>query len=134
MNRGSEEIGGGGCYCGAVTFQFAQRLEAFVNCHCTQCRRASGAAFTSWVCPPSLSFVVDGRDSLSIFTMTPNVSRHFCSVCGTHVYSFDARRPDIVGLPAGVITTPISGMPTEDCFFADRSPWLCSGSGKAEQP
>lgn len=123
MDFDNEADGRGGCYCGAVTFQFDQRFEAFVNCYCTQCRRASGAAFTSWVCPPVQRFVVAGRDSLSVFAITPNVRRYFCKVCGTHVYSLDARRPDIVGIPAGVIATPISGMPTKDFFWADRSPW-----------
>ena len=131
----SSDVAQGGCYCGLVKFRFAEPAVAFVNCHCSQCRRASGAAVTTWLCADRSGFQVDQADgALSSFVMTENVARYFCRMCGTHVYSMDARRPDIVGVPAGVLTSHISGAPTRDYFLADQAAWSCRDGDAASQP
>ena len=36
---------GGGCLCGAVRYEVEDSFRYALNCHCSQCRRATGAAF-----------------------------------------------------------------------------------------
>ncbi|MGE5337814.1 MAG: GFA family protein, partial [Gemmatimonadota bacterium] len=39
----------GSCLCGAVGFEFELPPKWVAHCHCTQCQRAHGAAFVTWV-------------------------------------------------------------------------------------
>ena len=39
----------GGCYCGAIKYEIHGKLLMFVNCHCPDCRKFSGSAFSAVV-------------------------------------------------------------------------------------
>lgn len=113
----------GGCYCGAVSFRVEGANREVVHCHCMQCRHLSGAAFTTWVSVPARGFTLAGRDGLTTFEPTPNVCRHFCRTCGTHVYTEDRRWPGIVGLPAGVVTGGAVPPPSRHCYAGSKAAW-----------
>ena len=83
----------GACYCGAVTVGVAAALRPPVNCHCGQCRRLSGAAFTTWITARQDRVVLSGGDRLTRFAPTSRLLRHFCAVCGSHVFTADSRLP-----------------------------------------
>ena len=46
----------GGCFCGLVRYKFESNNYPSANCHCSICRRISGAAFVSWVRVPNDCF------------------------------------------------------------------------------
>ena len=46
----------GGCFCGSVRYSFESNDYPSANCHCSMCRRISGATFVSWVAIPSSCF------------------------------------------------------------------------------
>ena len=55
----------GSCYCGAVKYEIHGRLLMFVNCHCPDCRKFTGSAFSSVLAVESDGFkVASGQDSL----------------------------------------------------------------------
>ena len=63
----------GGCHCGAVRFE-AQGEPKFVsNCHCKDCRRATGAAVSTWV--GFDSELVSWRGERAIYESSPTVKR-----------------------------------------------------------
>ncbi|MBE7158957.1 MAG: GFA family protein, partial [Rhodospirillales bacterium] len=35
----------GACLCGRMAYEVADAFEYAMNCHCSQCRRATGSAF-----------------------------------------------------------------------------------------
>ena len=37
----------GSCYCGKVRYESARKILIFANCHCPDCRKFSGSAFSS---------------------------------------------------------------------------------------
>ena len=39
----------GGCLCGAVRFTACGKPKFISNCHCHSCRKATGAAYSTWV-------------------------------------------------------------------------------------
>jgi hypothetical protein len=113
------------CYCGAVRASLDLSEAGALHCHCSQCRRLSGAAFSTWLNLHKAGFRIDaGGDDLTIFTVTENTTRHFCRHCGAHVYSTDRREPDMVGLPLGIVKG--DGLPQPDThYYFDSSVAWC---------
>lgn len=124
MNRPTRKITQGGCFCGAVNLRFEGGISRVVNCHCGQCRRLSGAAFTTWVSVDRKALTVLGEDMLSRFAATANVTRHFCKNCGAHVFTAGIRYPDIVGIPAGIIMEGGFLEPSAHYFVSDKIAWF----------
>ncbi|RST50399.1 GFA family protein [Variovorax sp. MHTC-1] len=112
-----------GCYCGAVRLTLTAIPTSVINCHCSQCRRLGGAAYTTWVSFPRASLQVQGEEHTGRFQVTANVERHFCRYCGTHVHSYDSRMPELVGVSAGVIQESIAISPSAHFFIDDEAPW-----------
>lgn len=57
------------------------------------------------------------------FNPTANCERHFCGVCGTHVFTEDARMPHIFGIPAGVLGVSFAHRPTKHYFVDHKAEW-----------
>ena len=112
------------CYCGDVRASIDPAGAFALHCHCSQCRRLSGAAFTTWLNVRRAGFRVDSdAETLNAFAVTPNATRHFCKRCGSHVYSTDVREPSIVGLPLGVVTGDDLPAPQVHYYFDSGVSW-----------
>ena len=130
------------CYCGAVTLRIAGAARrSSINCHCGQCRRLSGAAFTTWVTVRREHVQISDHDMVSSFQVTPNVLRSFCTRCGTHVYTEDSRMPNALGLPAGLFPDHELHQPKADYFASDKATWYaihpdstCFGGPTGKEP
>lgn len=116
-------IARGACYCGDVTVTVPSPLRRPVNCHCGECRRLSGAAFTTWITAPRDQVVVDNPAGLSTFSPTPNLQRSFCRTCGSHVLTADGRLPKVYGFPAGLFEGETIEPPETDYFIDDKAGW-----------
>ena len=118
----------GACYCGAVSVTVPSPLRRPGNCHCSECRRLSGAAFTTWITAPREQVGVNNAEGLSTFSPTPNLQRSFCRRCGAHVFTADRRLPRIYGFPAGLFEGEAIEPPGEDHFLADKAAWYEPGA------
>ncbi|QPF72617.1 GFA family protein [Roseateles sp. DAIF2] len=118
------------CYCGAVTLQANAAPGSFVNCRCGQCRRLSGAAFTSWASFAREAIPLSGNEPLTAFKVSDKVTRHFCRVCGSHVFTFDGRLPKILGVPAGAIEGSSLAPPSAHYFVDHKAAWYDIGVGQ----
>jgi len=96
----------GGCPCTAVRFEVTAMPLLVYACHCTECQRWSGSAF-------SLSMPVTA-DSFAITCGSPKPWRRisasgvestfwFCGDCGGRIYGERDPRPDIVTVRAGTL-------------------------------
>lgn len=119
----------GGCYCGRVRLRFDTAPQSVIHCHCGQCRRLSGGAFTTWISVARSALQIEGAEHLQAFDATANVTRHFCRTCGTHVYTGDRRLPEVAGLPAGVVDDGRVVTPQAHYFVDDRTPWHVPDDG-----
>ncbi|RQP24449.1 GFA family protein [Piscinibacter terrae] len=111
------------CYCGAVTLQSSMPPKSVIHCHCNQCRRQSGAAFTTWVSLRREATVIGGEDLLLSHDVSANGSRHFCKRCGSHLFTIDQRYPKVLGVPAGMVDDPSSLVPSGHYFVSHKAPW-----------
>ena len=77
----------GGCLCGAVRYMVAWPPKALVACHCSDCQKQSGSAFSVVGVAAREDIVVSG--DLSKFSHPGSsgqmVSRKFCERCGSPV-------------------------------------------------
>lgn len=123
MNTGIVIAKSAGCFCGAVKLQLSANPKGVINCHCGECRRLSGSAFTTWAAFAAEAIVIEGRDSLTAFQVTENVCRHFCRTCGSHAYTSDKRYPKMLGVPAGAFERSVPFRPGAHYFVSHRATW-----------
>ena len=116
MKRFDERIGGG-CLCGAVRYSIAAYEEA-VHCHCAACRRASGAAFLTWVSVRKPDFRLEAGQP-SHFRHSPIADRQFCRECGSTLFmTYDGDAETSVTL--GTLDAPDLVKVDRNIFTAER--------------
>ncbi|MFT4242467.1 MAG: GFA family protein [Acidovorax sp.] len=114
----------GRCYCGAVSVTVSATLGKLSHCHCGQCRRLSGAAFTTWLTAPRDAMALSGAEHLTAFKPTERLERFFCKVCGAHVFTVDERLPTRYGFPAGLFEGVAMEEPKDHYFVSDKAAWF----------
>ncbi len=86
----------GACLCGQVTYKSEQEPSMIAVCHCVDCQKQSGGAFSVNVLVPTDSVQIDGA-SLAQYIVDGDsgmpVTRNFCNNCGspisTQLIAFD---------------------------------------------
>jgi hypothetical protein len=115
----------GSCLCGAITFD-VRDAQMLVECHCTRCRKWTGCSSLPAVVAPATGLVLTvGEALLGRYVQEGFSPRHFCTRCGTSLYS-GAR--DVLYVNAGVLADP--GLDVA-CHIqvADKAPWHEIGGG-----
>ena len=121
----------GSCLCGAVKYEVAGEAKRFYHCHCSRCRKATGAAHASnlFLQPAALNWL-SGQEQVRAFKVPQAVrfTNQFCGICGARL----PRQPqgsDTVVLPAGSLDVEAPIAPQARIFAGSRANWSCSGDG-----
>jgi hypothetical protein len=96
----------GGCLCGAIRYEIDGEPFRIANCHCDDCRKATGSAYAT-----NLFFK---EEQIKILQGTPKKFEHladshntmikeFCSDCGSQVFGSGANRPGVKNIKVGSI-------------------------------
>lgn len=112
----------GKCLCGDAEYEVKDEFEYALNCHCSQCRRATGAAFKSFAALPRDKLrVVRGAESLLVYG---DASAHDarCARCGSFLYSV-VREGTFVHVNLGTLVDTPSLTPTAHIFVGSKAPW-----------
>jgi len=118
----------GACLCKAVQYEIKMPTESCVHCHCTMCRRAHGAGYTTWATLPSKQLhILVGKDKLTHYQSSDHASREFCSTCGSELFGWSTRTPETVYLPIGNLQDEIDRSPEAHVGFENRVPWISIG-------
>ena len=93
----------GGCLCGAIRFRVSGEPYEIGHCHCTACRRQTGAGYATYVV--MMARDVSWEGALATYRSTPGVERGFCPTCGS---TLSFARPDRgeMSLHAGTFDRP----------------------------
>ena len=75
----------GQCLCGNVQYECEAEPESMKYCHCDTCRKVTGSAFNIGVGVPRDALKVAG--DVKPYTHTNGVTREFCSICGTPLWT-----------------------------------------------
>jgi hypothetical protein len=112
----------GGCLCGDVRYRVEDRFLYALNCHCSQCRKATGSAFKPFagIERGKLS-VIKGEDVLSIFGDEQGHDAR-CKRCGSLLYSV-VREGQYVHVTYGTLIDEPSIRPTAHIHVGSKAPW-----------
>lgn len=102
----------GSCYCGAVRFSLqAYAPVPYLRCYCSICRKtAGGGGYAINLGGRASTLSVTGEEAISVFhavidgVESPG-ERRFCSRCGSALWGWDPRWPDLVHPFASAIDT-----------------------------
>lgn len=113
----------GQCLCGAVQYEVADAFTYALNCHCSNCRRATGAAFKRFagIVRTALT-VTKGADRLLIYGSEENHDAH-CARCGSMLYSL-VQGAAWVHVTLGTLVDPPSIRPSAHIFVGSKAPWF----------
>ena len=113
----------GGCFCGSVRYTISGLPDWSAHCHCRDCQRAVGAAFTSWIGVKSENFkVTKGKITTCKW---PGVERGFCGYCGTSLtYVAEEGWPGQVSISAATLDDPGIATPTSHVYVSHQLPWV----------
>lgn len=113
----------GGCYCGAVEFEVADEFRYAMNCHCSDCRRATGSAFKPFAGIEAEKLrLLRGADGLLIFGDPAANHDVHCQVCGSLLYSV-LQQGTRLHVTLGSLRDAPGIRPTGHIFVADKAPW-----------
>jgi len=112
----------GSCQCGAIRFEIDAVLS-LTHCHCTICRKLTGAAFASYVHVLADKFrLLAGADLIQRHETTPGSLRGFCRVCGSMAPG-KAPYLSTVSIPAGLLDDDPGVRPKLHVFARSKAPW-----------
>jgi hypothetical protein len=129
----------GSCLCGRVTYSSEAEPVATAACHCTDCQKQTGTAFSLIVVVPKDSLRIEG-DSLASFTTVgtdsgKEVSRQFCRECGSPVVSLPEGMPDMACIKAGTLDDTSWVEPQIQVWCDSAQPWIpLEGLAEAKLP
>jgi hypothetical protein len=114
----------GSCLCGAVRYRVADAFGYALNCHCSQCRRATGAAFKPFAGIERGSLrLVAGGDNLLIYGAPESAHDVHCRTCGSLLYSV-VRGGAFVHVTLGTLVDAPTIRPTGHIFVGSKARWF----------
>ncbi|MFT4927698.1 MAG: hypothetical protein ACI8WB_003811 [Phenylobacterium sp.] len=114
----------GSCLCGSVEFEVSGGIDSVIHCHCSLCRKSTGTAYATNGYAASDTFIIHkGADNLSSFSFKPGSHRHFCTTCGSPIYSSNDADSARIRVRLGTITSDISERPESHNFMSSKANW-----------
>ena len=113
----------GGCLCGAVRYRATAAPVRAVICHCSMCRRHSGAPAMAFVHFPVSSFAWV-RGVPARYRSSRYAERGFCSVCGSTLSMHEEVLGDRVQVALGSLDEPERIRPNDHVWTQEQLPWF----------
>ena len=113
----------GECLCGEVKFEISGELANLYQCHCSLCRKATGAAANAATFVPSTRFRwLSGQQKISSFQKSTGYRSDFCSACGSPVPN-PLRGKELVWVPAGLLDKSFEASVTVHLQLGSAALW-----------
>ena len=113
----------GSCLCGGIRFEI-DSVRWLTDCHCSNCRKPTGAAFGSYVHVEESKFrLLSGKDLIQQFESAPGSFSAFCGTCGSIAPGKAPYLPTTVSIPAGWLDDDPGVRPRLHVFAGSKAPW-----------
>jgi hypothetical protein len=124
----------GGCLCGAVRYRVVGSPLSVSICHCVNCQRNSGSAFSVNCVFPKEALTMNGAPSVYEDRGDTGeiVRRVFCGICGTPLESQSVfSSPRYAVLKAGTFDDPSGFVPGSELYCISAMPWWINGGERS---
>ena len=128
MRSGNEVPQTGGCQCGAIRYEIREAPHLVYTCHCTECQRLTGSAFSMALVVAGAAFQLAGTQPRPLQRKAdsgPTVTRWVCPDCSTWICSGPKPEPttrDALRVPPARWMTPLGCVRQRISGPAARSP------------
>src|ERR1700758_4694326 len=114
----------GGCFCGAIRYEARGTPFHESNCHCSICRRTTGAPFVTWFSVRTSEFrIIQGEPAR--FNSTAKGVRSLFSRCGAQLTFEHADFPDEVDVTTSSLD-PELVPPRDNTYTSTRLRWVAA--------
>ncbi|MCC5811602.1 MAG: GFA family protein [Ectothiorhodospiraceae bacterium] len=134
----------GSCHCGAVRFRCESRAPyPFMYCYCSICRKTAGAGgYAINLHAEANSLEVEGEEHITVYrawtdhprrTRRSEGERRFCRHCGSALWVWDPRWPELMHPFASAIDSPLPKPPERThILLASKPDWVPVPDGRRE--
>ena len=122
----------GRCLCGNISYEFENAPAMTGVCHCKNCQRQAGSAFSTLAGVPKAEFVMKGEARVFMDGDTKSgntVERYFCATCGSPIYSAIASQPDTLFLKTGTMDDTAEFQPQFHAWSDTKQDWVALDEG-----
>ena len=113
----------GGCLCGAIRYRSTASPVRGVICHCSMCRKHSGAPILAFVHFPSESFSWL-KEEPARYRSSQFAERGFCPTCGSTVTMHEEILTDRAQIAVGSLDEPERVRPYDHVWTKDQIVWF----------
>lgn len=128
----------GSCHCGGVQFKLSSAHPyPFNRCYCSICRKTSGGGgYAINLGGDFSSLEVQGEKNISVYSATiydndsgkgekSSAQRNFCKICGSALWLWDPRWPELVHPHASAIDSALPVPPERThLMVGSKAPWV----------
>ena len=113
----------GGCLCGDIRFGISGLPQLVEYCHCSSCRRASGAPVMAWA-GVRLSDFEFTRGQPGRYQSSHEVERTFCSRCGASLTIYIRDYPQEIYVSISGLDDPDAMKPDVHIWRSEKLSWF----------
>lgn len=114
------------CRCGSLKAECSEEPLRVSVCHCRECQRRTGSAFSAQARFPVGSVTVKGEMSTFVRTADSGsrLTYQFCPSCGSTIaYAID-QWPDVIAVPLGAFGDEVFPSPAYSIYERRKRPWV----------
>lgn len=114
----------GSCLCGSVNYKSNSDPLVIQNCHCDQCRKATGSVYLTNLFIKEENFEITGEvnNYTHLSDAGNNMTKYFCQNCGSQVFGKNSGRPGIITIRAGTVNEKDIIKPIRNLFLKSKVP------------
>ncbi len=115
----------GSCCCGSVLFELNDNPKLSVNCHCDDCKKRNGSAFSTYMAVSEDDLMLTkGKDALKEYKVEGKGIKFFCAECGSPIYNKNFKFPGLYMMFYGAFSQPASFSPSFNVFCSSKHDWV----------
>jgi len=113
----------GSCLCQKIKIQVPDTFDYAGHCHCSECRKFSGSAFSSAAGVDFDNFkITEGEEFVTHYHKTENTCLGFCKNCGSSLFSKKLSRKKY-NIRLGILDDAPTQEPTFHIHVGSKASW-----------
>jgi len=114
----------GSCLCGGIEYEVELIPNKVFNCHCSNCRKAHGAAFaTQALAKAETLHFIKGQELLKEYRGQRGI-RAFCGNCGSRLMNYAPDKNMYLSVALASVDTLCNAKPMAHAFVGSKADWV----------